>query len=241
MTHPRSARHAPQHPGFTVIELLISLSIFALLLVLILANFRTGSYNDELRFTADRFVGNLRRVQNLATIGQALFYDGEDRVPPGGYGISIPSVAGVWVVMGDETYQSDVNHYTMFADFQSTVDGVCENEPNQLYDDGNGVRTCNGDREVEAGIVSFPSNVKRTAIRVSGCPVGVTEPIDITFKPPRPTPLILGCSGTVSIELTHAKTEKCRTVTINAISGQISQRPGSLRNANTDDDCNVSP
>ncbi|MFZ5363974.1 MAG: pilus assembly FimT family protein [Patescibacteria group bacterium] len=69
--------------GFTIIELLVSLSIFIIVTAMVVTNFRGGNRSDELKIAAETIASSLRRVQNMALAGELV--DGIS--PPGGYGI----------------------------------------------------------------------------------------------------------------------------------------------------------
>lgn len=69
--------------GFTLIELLVSVSIFVIITGMVVANFRAGSRNDELRISAQALVSDLRKAQNMALAGELV----NDISPPGGYGV----------------------------------------------------------------------------------------------------------------------------------------------------------
>ena len=70
--------------GFTLSELLVSISIFALITTAVVANFRAGERADELRLAAEQFASALRELETAAQTGSA---------PRGGYGIHINTTA----------------------------------------------------------------------------------------------------------------------------------------------------
>lgn len=231
-----SLRPAPLRSGFTIIEILTAIGIFAILTTLVVANFRNGGLNDDLRFSAEQLVGNLRRAQNLSTTGQTILYGGQNIVPPGGYGIAvvwIPQPTGV-DENGDFVYGPSAE-YAMFADVQThpTENGKVPHEegdghPCDPGPDEEFVEGC--DVKVEAGRVVLRPSVVITKLSLQGWTGGSIgfDAVDIAFQPPHPKPLIEGYSGTVRIELFHRKIKKCRTVTVNAVSGQVSERSGSI-------------
>lgn len=93
--------------GFTIIELLVSLSIFIVITAMVVANFRAGSRGDDLRISAEAMVSNLRKAQNMALAGQPT----NDIVPPGGYGLyfnlATPDRYIIFADMnGDKVYNS---------------------------------------------------------------------------------------------------------------------------------------
>lgn len=90
--------------GFTIIELLVAMSIFVIITAMVVANFRAGSRSDELRIAAETLVSNLRKAQNMALAGQL-----KDGISPlGGYGVYF------------KLAESD--RYIIFADLDGELD-----------------------------------------------------------------------------------------------------------------------
>jgi prepilin-type N-terminal cleavage/methylation domain-containing protein len=52
--------------GFTLVELIVVIAVIGLLSSLLLANYRTSSRSSELQYTAQKLIGDLRKVQNMA-------------------------------------------------------------------------------------------------------------------------------------------------------------------------------
>jgi len=71
--------------GFTIIELLVAMSIFIIVTGLVVANFRRGARSDELRIAATGLASTLRRAQTMALAGVQV--NGE--LPAGGYGVHV--------------------------------------------------------------------------------------------------------------------------------------------------------
>lgn len=91
--------------GFTIIELLVAISIFIVITGLVVANFRRGARSDELKIAAAGLASTLRKAQTMALAGEAI----GGVVPAGGY--------GVYVTMDTP------NRYIIFAD----------NDGNKIY------------------------------------------------------------------------------------------------------------
>lgn len=206
---PRQKRDRSEAAGFTLNELLVSSVIFIILATLVIANFRQGQYADDLRISAQTLESHFRRVQNLATAGQAL---SSGEVPRGGYGVNIP-------------FFLDANQYLLFADIASFSGTACDpTAANSEYDPA-----C--DPLTPEGAVLLKPGVVLSRITVGNPPIDITIPsdVDITFRPPKPIPLLDGVSGkSVSFELKHTKTNDYRTITIIGASGQISERIGQI-------------
>lgn len=190
-----------------MIELVVSMGIMALLIGVVVVNFRSGQQFDELRISAETLVDNLRAMQNRTMSGQTAAGD----VPLGGYGAHFP-FNGV----------SPITSYILFADSKLP--------PNQWYD-ANDIKLPNGD-------VAFSSNVRMIKMTIGGVPPLLNcQPcgVSLTYKPPDAHYFVVVHKGDVQDQkivemlLQHSKTKQCRRVTVNGISGQVSEE--------MDDDC----
>ena len=196
--------------GFTLIEMLISLAIFAVVTGMVVANLRVGRQGDEVRFASQLAASAIRRAQTLAISGERVFMcrqgvnDGHtclsgqiDECPGGSCARRVPSGYGVRF----STAEEDRMKMLLYAD---------GGEPaNRVFDPGETVRS---DSIAPSQLVVIDS--------VS--PAGAT--LDIVFAPPKPTVYVNGGTADVNASVTfrHLHTGQTRTVTINRISGQIS-------------------
>jgi prepilin-type N-terminal cleavage/methylation domain-containing protein len=71
--------------GFTIIELLVAISIFIVVTGLVVANFRRGARSDELKIAAAGLANTLRRAQTMALAGETI----NGALPLGGYGVYV--------------------------------------------------------------------------------------------------------------------------------------------------------
>jgi prepilin-type N-terminal cleavage/methylation domain-containing protein len=194
--------------GFTLIEMLISLSIFAVITAFVSANFRAGRQGDELRIGSTLVSSELRRAQTAATAGQtALFCRGGTRdlkTCPGGTAGECPGgtcsteVPNGWGVRLSTISPND-KKMILYADTNA----------NRAYDAGEEVRT----DSISGG--AFVSVKTLTPVSIGT--------LDIVFEPPAPIIYFNGSTATAiaSIVLQHTTTAATRTVTVNRISGQI--------------------
>lgn len=195
--------------GFTMIEMLISLSIFAVVTAFVTANFRAGRQSDEIRLSSQLVATAIRRAQTLAIAGQAspsCVGGANDKkmclggtaaecpsgacvidVPKGGYGIRLTTVS------------PDSRKVILFAD----LDG------DRAYDAGELMRS---------DTVSPGPFVAVTALN----PVA-SNVLDIVFEPPKPKTWLNNSVATpiATITLSHTTTGSSKTVTVNAVSGQV--------------------
>ncbi len=84
--------------GFTIIELLVAISIFIVVTSLVVANFRRGARSDELKIAASGLASTMRRAQTMALAGEAI----NGAVPAGGYGVRVAqSEPGRYIIFSD--------------------------------------------------------------------------------------------------------------------------------------------
>jgi len=69
--------------GFTIVELMVSVSIIVVMFVFVLANFRTARYGGDLNNTLSQVVDGLKTVRNMSLGGKQLT---NGSFPEGGYG-----------------------------------------------------------------------------------------------------------------------------------------------------------
>lgn len=89
-------RYFHKSTGQTLIELIVSVSLIALLSALVLLYTRTGEFQTRLFREADRLVANLRRTQELALLIQEF-----QGAVPCGYGIHFEASATNYIVFAD--------------------------------------------------------------------------------------------------------------------------------------------
>lgn len=194
--------------GFTMIEMLISLSIFAVVTAFVTANFRAGRQSDELRQSTQLLATAIRRAQTMALTGQTVPYcqggtndmkvcpNGTNpecgggtcvRDLPKGYGIHLTTVAAT------------AAKAVLFAD----IDG------DKAYDAGEEIRT----DTVSPGVFVSVTNLDPVAANV----------LDVVFVPPQPKIWFNGstASAVARVTLMHKTTGLTKIVSINQITGQI--------------------
>ena len=71
--------------GFSLLELIISLSIFSILTTIFIANFRGGEQQRVLEFSSQNIVGVLEKARVWAVSGKTK----DSSIPSGGYGVRI--------------------------------------------------------------------------------------------------------------------------------------------------------
>jgi len=194
--------------GFTLVEMLISLSIFAVVTAMSVANFRAGAQGDELRVSARLVASTIRRVQTQAIAGSSVFFchggtdegkmclTGEDVGCDGGSCTKdIPDSWGVRIT----SLEGENRNLIVFAD----TDG------DRRFDEGEAVRS----EAISPG--PFVSIVS-----VDPADAGT---LDIVFTPPKPRTSLNGAviDGIATIVLQHQHTGTQMSVTVNRVSGLV--------------------
>ena len=204
--------------GFTLLEILIVITIIGVLTVTIVVNFNRGGRANDLRGASTELVQQIRFAQGFTTGGNSVDYcsvnssenkydicsnddecgDGVcvDGVPLGGFGISI-----------DSQYS-----YALFANtnpIDISLDGI----------DQELTRISNIAKNIQTPQFKVGTNTYNTS--------SVT--LDIMFKPPVGT-ISFNVNGILSTEISvdilvqsDYVSDRCRTITINRISKQINE------------------
>lgn len=194
--------------GFTLIEMLISLSIFAVVTAMAVANFRAGAQGDELRVSARLVASAVRRAQTQAVAGTSVFYChgglneykvcqgvGDPGCDGGACIKDVPSSWGVRI----SSLEGENRETITFADTNG----------NRRYDDGEAVR--------RDAISSGPFV---DIVSVAPDDLGA---LDIAFKPPKPRTTFNGSDVDIiaTIILEHQSTGTRQSVIMNRVSGLV--------------------
>lgn len=99
-------KYLKNNSGFTLVELLVSISIIAIISGLFLANYRGGEKSNQLNLSAQELASNFRLAQNHA-LGLLDFED----ATPYGWGVNIDTQNDYFVVFAnlDGNYSFDDN------------------------------------------------------------------------------------------------------------------------------------
>ena len=84
-------------PAFTLIEILISMSIFILIFTIVMLNYRQGENNNIFRLQAFDIEDSIRDVQNMAMTGKEI-----DNFVPDAYGIFLDKASRNIIIYGDK-------------------------------------------------------------------------------------------------------------------------------------------
>lgn len=179
--------------AFTLIEMIVSLSVIMIISVIFIANYRNANSRTDLIMTAQSLVANLHSAQNNS-LGLVKY---GNNVPAGGWGVNFDKVE---------------KKYTIFADL---------NEPDTIgymqYDaDTEGLRNL-GAREV---ILSSGIEISDIII-TSGASSESVDIANVTFLPPDPRTNIYSSDSIVAtgtelvVELREVGTESKKTIMIN--------------------------
>lgn len=241
--------------GYTLLEMVIAISLFVIISVIVMNNFRQGQRMDDLRTGAVEMASNFREVQTLGMSGQVvnICHEGDSNldpcisdldcpgggicglVPIGGFGIAIEPVFDSVPCYDVGSTMECPERYTLFADIAGTA-GRFEVGTDIPLEGKNNYPLPNNVRIRDFDVIC--SWVDAPGFQI--CPNADSFGIDVSFRPPKPTPFFFTPAGsdpktyseqTIKILLEHEDTEKCRMVVINGVSGEVSEIP--------DSDCSI--
>ncbi len=201
-------RHRGILRGFTLIEMLLSMSIFAVVTAFVTANFRAGRQGDELRLSSQLVATAIRRAQTLAVAGQTTAFcrGGTRDLQTCPSGLSAECGGGTCVVEVPRGY--GIRLSTTSPDDRSVI----------LFAD------LDGDRAYDAGeLIRSDSASPGPSVKVSTLSPAAGATLDIVFEPPKPSVYFNGstATGVASVTTRHAATGQTKNVTVNRITGQV--------------------
>lgn len=185
--------------GFTLIEMITSISLVVMITAIFVANYRTGNKRTDLIMTAQKLVADIHAAQNN-TLGLVKY---GDEVPAGGWGLSF-SVASP--------------QYTLFAD----LDRPASNEPGQIWPKDPGYMDYNPSTEglvdLGARVVNLPQGIEISSIMINDTSQTGYPSANVSFLPPDPKTNIyygFSTSSVLRINLREKSTGKIKTVRVN--------------------------
>ncbi|MFC1662806.1 Tfp pilus assembly protein FimT/FimU [Patescibacteria group bacterium] len=216
--------------GVTLVELSISIAIFALLTAIVLLGFMDSRKHNEFKSAAENFVSNLRQLQAYAIGGREV-----SGMVPGSFGIfmNINTEFDRYQLYGDTTSFDSVN-------LQCLVGGDVNRRFDQYLFDTKSYPNCNQEPTVDTGTVMLPPSVVLDNVRI-----GVQSPtiIDITFSTPEslvgaqwgandsdydPTTVdydntadYFAANSTIKVCLRHTQLNRYRMITLLGATGQV--------------------
>lgn len=184
--------------GFTLLEMITSMSLIVIITTIFIANYRSSNRRTDLVMTAQKLVTDIHMAQNNA-LG-LVKYGGT--VPAGGWGIHFD--------------KSEPKQYIMFADLnQPESDDPWDPHSADLrymfYDEGEG--------EIDSGarIIDLPTGVEIVSLEITTADDN-TDIANVTFLPPDPKTNIfneIATSTFLRIGLRDAREGKTKTVRVN--------------------------
>ncbi len=197
--------------GFTLIEMLISLGIFAVITGVVMANFRVGSQGDELRSSSQLVAASLRRVQTAALAGQTARFCRDAAGNGGGICLSDADCPGTACV-NDVPRGGYGLHFDTAEPGNRVMVTFADTNNDGLYQAAEETRRDNVSPEIFVSVIGVTPTVMGTVL-------------DVAFVPPRPTVRFNGGASpdlVASIVLRHRSTLQTKEVTVNSISGRVS-------------------
>jgi len=196
--------------GFTLLEVLVVIAIFALIMASVFANFRQGEFSNQLSLAADNVATEIRKVQTMVASGVPTYVcmagavitgvceddpaacggDCIEHVPFGGYGLAFEE--------GSDTM-------ALFADLDES--GSFD-DPEEL-------------------IRNLPISVTgRVIVERMNTETGALDTLEVIFSPPKSMmsffgPGIFGDPSEATITLGHEVSGRTEDITLNNISSRI--------------------
>jgi len=178
--------------GFTIIELVVSISIITMLTVLFVTNYHSNNKRTDLIMAAQNLVASLHLAQNN-TLG-LVKYGGS--VPAGGWGIIL------------NTASSSNNSYLVFADLDAPgTSGYLDYDPSAEGDISSGAR-----------LITLPPGIIISSLKTpEDSSIGQAQ---VSFLPPDPQTNIYNSDNSststkLTIELKEAVNNSVKTVQVN--------------------------
>lgn len=186
--------------GFTLIEMITSISLIVMITAIFVANYRTGNKRTDLIMTSQKLVADIHAAQNN-TLGLVKY---GNEVPAGGWGLSF-SVA----------YPKQ---YVLFAD----LDRPASTEPGQIWPADYGYMRYDplteGIANQGARVVNLPPGIEIIGISTSDSSQTGYPSAQVSFLPPDPKTTIFnnfGTSSVLRITLREARTGTTKIIRVN--------------------------
>ena len=155
--------------GFSLIELVVSLSIIAMITVLFMSNYRNGNKRTDLVMTAQKIVADIHLAQNNA-LGLVKY---NNMVPAGGWGVA---------------FDKSKNNYTIFADLDSPGTGGY-----MVY-----ASSTEGSINYGARLTTISSGVYVSSLKIGSSGTSVNS-TNVSFLPPDPKTNIYSNGATSTV------------------------------------------
>jgi len=186
----------PDLAGFTLIEMVVSLSVVMVVTVMFIANFHTANKRTDLIMTAQNLAADLHLAQNH-TLGLVKYHNSsEGTVPAYGWGIN---------------FDATNNEYTLFADLDATStvpgSGYMEYDP-----------ALEGNVNYGARVTQMPPGIEISELQTDTALLN--SRVNVTFLPPDPRTNIYrvaaaATSTTLDIKLKETQNNTTKTVRVN--------------------------
>jgi prepilin-type N-terminal cleavage/methylation domain-containing protein len=155
--------------GFTIIELLVAVSIFIIITGLVVADFRRGARSDELKIAASGLASTLQRAQTMALAGEAI----NGIVPAGGYGVYVTlDVPNRYIIFADndddKTYDAgeDLADGVNFLPSNITISQVSPASASIIFKSPKPTIYINGDISLNLAIITLKDSISNQSRKV---------------------------------------------------------------------------
>ncbi|MFA5154965.1 MAG: prepilin-type N-terminal cleavage/methylation domain-containing protein [Patescibacteria group bacterium] len=186
-----------RQPGFTLIEMIVSISIIVIITVLFIVNYHSTDKRTDLAMAAQNLVADLHLAQNN-TLGLVKYNGDIGGVPPGGWGISLDTAS---------------TSYVMFADLDQPASPGHPSPGYLKYD-----QSSEGNVRYGARVTPLPPQIEIAELRTG---TGVlNNRVNVSFLPPDPQTNIYrvdaaSTSTVLEIKLQEKQNNTTKTVRVN--------------------------
>ncbi len=172
--------------GFTLVELLVSVSIIVMVTAIFLVNYSSANRRTDLTMTAQKLVSDIRMTQNYA-LGLARYGGKYGAVPYGGWGIHFDLASS--------------SKYTIFADIDSSKSYEAAEA-----DLASGAQVITLPDNITIDSIKIPTDVDTSKLDITFLP---PDPITTIMNQN------LATSSEMIVTLKDAKTDSFKTISVN--------------------------
>jgi prepilin-type N-terminal cleavage/methylation domain-containing protein len=189
--------------GFTLIEMVVSISIVTIIAVLFIANYHSSNKRTDLIMAAQNLVADLHAAQNNA-LGLVKYgaTPALAEVPAGGWGIS---------------FDTSLNSYTLFADLDIPSTPSSPSPGYREYDP-----ETEGNINYGARVTQLPPQIEIMELKTTDADedTHLDDQVNVTFLPPDPSTNIyrvnaVATSTVLEIKFREKQNNTTKTVRIN--------------------------
>ncbi|MFA5052308.1 MAG: prepilin-type N-terminal cleavage/methylation domain-containing protein [Patescibacteria group bacterium] len=230
MKHP--GRHID---GFTLAELLVVIAIIGLLSALVLVNFQSGRRSTELRGAATKLLQDIRLAQSYTIAGNSIRFCQPPPLSTANVYMSCHLYTDCGGGAAEEACKTTIptNGYGIYLGSQYSYQLFGDTNPDGLLNPTDDYQITDQDNSSKGIYLTRYVLHGQSASDVYDLTTATPAPLTITFSPPEGTTkfYVNGTEDTAhtTVDITVKSSyvsSYCRIVTVNRISGQVSENQG---------------